>query len=603
MEYPFKDLLPLDEVLEREGYYKDWTHLDPEVFYSLTQISEYIKTKGYGVDVRLLIAQLAEHFGLKTTQVVDLANLLQREFMNLEAVTQSFTNNINSLVAQMEAEKNAVIANVTVDSEVILSRGNFATLGERLNDTATQLDQTTSEVKNRGIDVTAFGAVADNFVGNETPTDNSDAINATISYAVNNGYKTVIIPAGRYYLGASIRMNHNGLTVRGAGKRNTTLIFQEGVDAFTFAKERVGVELCDLQITTTLPDEPQIESNWSPAAGLKFSDEQGAAGATEVMVKNLNISNFYKGLQFRDFVWQSRFEEIRFNSCGYSIYQEDANSHTSMQNVFDHIYSNHPFFGGLRASNLQAEFIAPNFGSLKETAYMMEILNNSNIIFNVGNWEEAYVNQSRESAITIRDGANVSFINPSFKDLMTEDNTLLSWISAHNDATVFMPNHRIYQPTAILLGTLHDRARVKGTIDNYKSPLWRLVSDTNQNYRQRLNLSDTKSVVSNRIAMTETPDDRIREYLFQPSNRGLILEVKAIYILPHSSGYGELEVYQIISGSKIKLANMQIKNSGTVGKNSEETLNIQIGKFESGSPVYVGGYGLGTLQVVCNYEE
>ena len=73
-EYPFKDLLPLDEVLEREGYYKAWTHLDPEVFYSLTQISEYIKTKGFGVDVRLLIAQLAEHFGLSTVQIVDLAN-------------------------------------------------------------------------------------------------------------------------------------------------------------------------------------------------------------------------------------------------------------------------------------------------------------------------------------------------------------------------------------------------------------------------------------------------------------------------------------------------------------------------------------------------
>ena len=74
MEYPFKDLLPLDEVLEREGYYKDWTHLDPEVFYSLTQISEYIKTKGYGVDVRLLIAQLAEHFGLRVTQITDAMN-------------------------------------------------------------------------------------------------------------------------------------------------------------------------------------------------------------------------------------------------------------------------------------------------------------------------------------------------------------------------------------------------------------------------------------------------------------------------------------------------------------------------------------------------
>ena len=141
-EYPFKDLLPIDEVLEREGYYNDWTHLDPEVFYSLTQISEYIKTKGYGVDVRLLISQLAEHFGLKTTQVVDLANLLQQKFDNLEGVTQSFTNNINSIVAQMEADKDAVIANATVDSEVILARGDKPTLGARLDETTTQLAQT-----------------------------------------------------------------------------------------------------------------------------------------------------------------------------------------------------------------------------------------------------------------------------------------------------------------------------------------------------------------------------------------------------------------------------------------------------------------------------
>ena len=150
MEYPFKDLLPLDEVLAREGYYKDWTHLDPEVFYSLTQISEYIKTKGYGVDVRLLIAQLAEHFGLKTTQVVDLANLLQQKFTNLEGVTQSFTSNINSLVAQMEADKNTIVANATVDSEVILARGGKATLGQRLDETTAQLEQIAYNLKSHG---------------------------------------------------------------------------------------------------------------------------------------------------------------------------------------------------------------------------------------------------------------------------------------------------------------------------------------------------------------------------------------------------------------------------------------------------------------------
>lgn len=158
MEYPFKDLMPLDEVLAREGYYKDWTHLDPEVFYSLTQISEYIKTKGYGVDVRLLIAQLAEHFGLKTTQVVDLGNLLTAKHATLktqveQAVAQvnagrsALETQFNQSVAQMEADKNAVIANATVDSEVILARGGKPTLQARLDDTTEQLAQNANATK------------------------------------------------------------------------------------------------------------------------------------------------------------------------------------------------------------------------------------------------------------------------------------------------------------------------------------------------------------------------------------------------------------------------------------------------------------------------
>ena len=118
MEYPFKDLLPLDEVLEREGYYKDWTHLDPKVFYSLTQISEYIKTKGYGVDVRLLIAQLAEHFGLKTAQM----NEIERLF--------------NDVMKELSEDKDYHSL-----PEIAGARGGFDTLGARLDDTTVQLTQ------------------------------------------------------------------------------------------------------------------------------------------------------------------------------------------------------------------------------------------------------------------------------------------------------------------------------------------------------------------------------------------------------------------------------------------------------------------------------
>ena len=203
MEYPFKDLLPLDEVLEREGYYKDWTHLDPEVFYSLTQISEYIKTKGYGVDVRLLIAQLAEHFSLKTSQIVDLANLLQENFENLEDVTQSFTDNINSLATQMQADKDAIVANATVDSEVILARGGKATLGARLDETTAQLAHTIKVVN-----VKEFGAVGDGVA------DDRYAIQSAID-SIENG--VIFIPNGTYYLSDSLIVNKDNVTILGDG--------------------------------------------------------------------------------------------------------------------------------------------------------------------------------------------------------------------------------------------------------------------------------------------------------------------------------------------------------------------------------------------------
>ena len=202
--------MPLDEVLAREGYYKDWTHLDPEVFYSLTQISNFIKTKGYGVDVRLLIAQLAEHFGLKVTQVVDLANLLQQKFTNLEGVTQSFTNNINSLVAQMEADKDTVIANATVDSEVILARGGKPTLQARLDDTTAKLAQTMINVK-------SFGAIGDGIA------DDTNSIQEAINHASLIENVFVYIPEGTYMIKAHV----------------------DGADRLQYLKDEGGLELLD----------------------------------------------------------------------------------------------------------------------------------------------------------------------------------------------------------------------------------------------------------------------------------------------------------------------------------------------------------------------
>jgi len=60
MEYPFKDLMPLDEATARDGYYKDWTHIDANTFHQISELVKFIREKGYGSDTREAIAQALE---------------------------------------------------------------------------------------------------------------------------------------------------------------------------------------------------------------------------------------------------------------------------------------------------------------------------------------------------------------------------------------------------------------------------------------------------------------------------------------------------------------------------------------------------------------
>jgi len=60
MEYPFKDLMPLDEATARDGYYKDWTHIDADTFHQISELVKFIREKGYGADTREAIAQALE---------------------------------------------------------------------------------------------------------------------------------------------------------------------------------------------------------------------------------------------------------------------------------------------------------------------------------------------------------------------------------------------------------------------------------------------------------------------------------------------------------------------------------------------------------------
>ena len=100
MEYPFKDLLPREEVTARQGYYKDWSHIDANTFHQISELAKFIREKGHGADTREAMAQA------------------------LERVYHDAAKSGNA------------------NMEVSMARGGFDTLGERLNDTDAQLRQT-----------------------------------------------------------------------------------------------------------------------------------------------------------------------------------------------------------------------------------------------------------------------------------------------------------------------------------------------------------------------------------------------------------------------------------------------------------------------------
>ena len=60
MEYPFKDLLPREEVTARQGYYRDWTHIDADTFHQISELTQFIREKGHGADTREAMAQALE---------------------------------------------------------------------------------------------------------------------------------------------------------------------------------------------------------------------------------------------------------------------------------------------------------------------------------------------------------------------------------------------------------------------------------------------------------------------------------------------------------------------------------------------------------------
>ena len=159
MEYPFKDLLPLDEATARDGYYKDWTHIDANTFHQISELAKFIREKGHGADTREAMAQALERVYHDATQSGNAnmeVSMARRGYSTLaESLGNLSVNMINKNLGKLDqtfmtdeflqqmagnTSINAVPADGTVTTEKLADRSvtwdktNFVTTGKNLFD-------------------------------------------------------------------------------------------------------------------------------------------------------------------------------------------------------------------------------------------------------------------------------------------------------------------------------------------------------------------------------------------------------------------------------------------------------------------------------------
>ena len=118
MEYPFKDLLPLDEVTARTGYYKDWTHIDADTFHQISELVKFIREKGYGADTREAIAQALErvyHDAAKSGNANMEVSMARKHFKDLASRLNDSDDKLSN-----------------TRSEIAVARRGYITLAESL---------------------------------------------------------------------------------------------------------------------------------------------------------------------------------------------------------------------------------------------------------------------------------------------------------------------------------------------------------------------------------------------------------------------------------------------------------------------------------------
>ena len=136
MEYPFKDLLPREEVTARQGYYKDWTHIDADTFHQISELVTFIREKGYGADTREAIAQALErvyHDAAMSGNANMEVSMARKHFKDLASRLDASDDKLTSATAQLAQKvgggKLAGMADLGQDVKEAMTGGSVAVVG------------------------------------------------------------------------------------------------------------------------------------------------------------------------------------------------------------------------------------------------------------------------------------------------------------------------------------------------------------------------------------------------------------------------------------------------------------------------------------------
>ena len=136
MEYPFKDLKPLDEVTARTGYYRDWSHIDADTFHQISELVRFIREKGYGSDTREAIAQSLErvyHDAMKSGNANMEVSMARKHFKDLASRLNASDDMLLPTVSEISGAKRGY-------STLAESLGNLSV--DMINKNLGKLDQT-----------------------------------------------------------------------------------------------------------------------------------------------------------------------------------------------------------------------------------------------------------------------------------------------------------------------------------------------------------------------------------------------------------------------------------------------------------------------------